>query len=407
MRHALTLTSEPMHFPDVDTLRLCSILASSAFGFVFAVLWLRNRAALHFAIWASSSLLYGGGMVIFGLVPSGSLAMMSIAFGVLALTNVLPLAGVLALEGQRIVRPWMALPILSAAFGHALPSVLALASSSDPPPIWQTIGDASGLMIGIGIPGLVLAFGKGAATSAGRRMAGVAMLCYVPAYMLSIAGEFLILPSAQLVPLLAMLSDQVLLGVLNLGLLAIPVELVQRQLRDAALRDALTGCWNRGGLAKLEPAFHQPGVAVLALDVDRFKQINDCHGHAAGDGVLAFIGSEARDLATGVRGQVVRLGGDEFIILIPGGSKEPASFAELLQERLAAGSVLASVWSVSIGIATRRASDTSLAETIARADGALYQAKHRRRKSPPRRAAGAPIFALATHNRAAASSASR
>jgi hypothetical protein len=45
MRHALTWMSEPMHFPDVDTLRLCSILASSAFGLVFAVLWLRNQAA--------------------------------------------------------------------------------------------------------------------------------------------------------------------------------------------------------------------------------------------------------------------------------------------------------------------------------------------------------------------------
>jgi diguanylate cyclase (GGDEF)-like protein len=218
----------------------------------------------------------------------------------------------------------------------------------------------------------------------------------------------MVLPGTQLIALLAMLSDQVLLGILNLGLLAIPIELAQRQLRDAALRDTLTGCWNRGGLALLARAFLKPGAAVLALDVDRFKQINDRLGHAAGDDVLAFIGAEARDLAQAHDAEVVRLGGDEFVILLPASRVDPSQFATLLQDRLAAGGTIGDALSVSLGIATVRASDLSLSETIARADAALYLVKGTRAKPRARHSLGkAPVLAFVAQNRAAASSASR
>jgi len=397
-----------MTFPDVNTLRLCSILASTAFGIVFATLWLRNRAALHFALWASSSLIYAGGMAALGLLLGGPLVLVCFAYAVLGLTNVLPLAGVLALEGKAPWQLWMVIPIVSAACGHALPALLTQIGWIASKPAWQTMGDATGLMVAMGIPGLVLTFGAGAADSAGRRMAGIALLCYLPAYGLSILGEFLVLPGTQLIALLSMLSDQVLLGVLNLGLLAIPIEQAQRQLRDAALRDPLTGCWNRGGLALLAQAFLKPGAAVLAFDVDRFKQINDRYGHAAGDDVLAFIGSETRDLASAHDAQVVRLGGDEFVILLPMGRHDPSQFADLLQDRLASGGAIGDALSVSLGIATVRASDLSLSETIARADAALYLVKRTKTEPRARHSLGkAPVLTFVTQSRAAASSASR
>ena len=397
-----------MTFPDVNTLRLCSILASTAFGIVFATLWLRNQAALHFALWASSSLIYAGGMAALGFLLGGPLVLVCFAYAVLGLTNVLPLGGVLALEGKPPWQLWMVIPIVSAACGHALPALLTQFGWIAPQPAWQTMGDATGLMVAMGIPGLVLTFGAGAADSAGRRMAGIALLCYLPAYGLSILGEFLVLPGTQLIALLSMLSDQVLLGVLNLGLLAIPIEQAQRQLRDAALRDPLTGCWNRGGLALLAQAFLKPGAAVLAFDVDRFKQINDRYGHAAGDDVLAFIGSETRDLASAHDAQVVRLGGDEFVILLPMGRHDPSQFADLLQDRLASGGAIGDALSVSLGIATVRASDLSLSETIARADAALYLVKRTKTQPLARHSLGkAPVLTFVTQSRAAASSASR
>lgn len=384
-----------MSFPDVTTLALCSILASTAFGFVFTMLWLRNRSAWHFACWAASSLIYGLTLVSLGLMPTGSLALVTALYVLLGLSNVLPFAGVMALEGKPVLRAWMVVPLLTAAIGHALPTLLGMMGWIQPQRVWQTVGDAGGLSIALGLPGALLAFGKGAAASAGRRMAGIAMLGYLPAYMLSIAGEFMVLPGTQLVALMGTLSDQVLLGVLNLGLLAIPVERVQRQLRDIALKDALTGCWNRAGLATLIPSCFIADTSVLALDVDHFKLINDRHGHAAGDEVLSFIGAEAQTLASGFGAQVVRQGGDEFIVLLPGNRIEPGHFATLLQNRLGMRMMRGGAWSISIGIATVRAADRTLDDAIARADVALYQAKARRTQTLHTDASNAPLLSLA------------
>lgn len=385
-----------MSFPDVATLALCSILASTAFGFVFTVLWLRNRSAWHFAYWAASSLIYGLTLLTLGLMPSGSLVLVTMLYALLGLSNVLPAAGVMALEGKPVLRAWMVGPLLAAATGHALPALLSMWGWIQPQRVWQTVGDAGGLSIALGLPGAILAFGSGAAASAGRRMAGIAMLGYLPAYMLSIAGEFMVLPGTQLVALMGTLSDQVLLGVLNLGLLAVPAERVQRQLREIALKDALTGCWNRAGLATLTPACFITGLSVLALDVDHFKLINDRHGHAAGDEVLGFIGAEARTLAIGFGAQVVRQGGDEFIVLLPANLIEPGHFATLLKNRLGTRIMRGGAWSVSIGIATVRAEDRTLDEAIARADVALYRAKASRRPPPMHAgAANAPLLTLA------------
>jgi len=364
-----------MHTPDLDTLRLCSVLASSAFGFVFSVLWLRNRAALHFAMWAASSLIYGGIIAIFGSISPTQIVPVTILFAVLAVTDLLPLAGALQLENRKPCAPWMVLPVLAAACGHAIPAVLVREGLLLSTGAWQTVGDALGLAVGIGVPGFLLAFGPGARRSAGRRMAGAAMLCYLPGYALSIAGAFWVLPRGEWVALLAMLSDQVLLGVLNLGLLAIPAERVHRNLREAAMRDPLTGCWNRAGLHSLEATFGKIGVAVVALDVDHFKLINDRHGHAAGDEVLALIGSEARGLAEAHAGHAVRLGGDEFIVILPASGGEPTGFMATLESRLKARSLLGKGWSVSMGSSQVQAGEKGLSSTMRRADTSLYQAK--------------------------------
>jgi diguanylate cyclase (GGDEF)-like protein len=386
-----------MSFPDVATLRLCSTLASTAFGFVFAVLWLRNRNATHFGLWALSSLIYGLGMLVFALAPDAP-RIAVVLFGLLAFSNMLPLAGVYAMEHKRVVRAWMAIPIFSAVAGHVLPVLLVDAGSIAARGEWQAVGDAVGLAIGIGVPGWALAFGQGARASAGRRLAGAAMLCYLPAYMFSIVGEFWALPGKELVALTAMLSDQILLGILNLGLLAIPVEQVQRQLRDAALKDALTGCWNRAGLTFLTSSYFLPRAAVLALDVDCFKQINDRFGHAAGDEVLAFLGREARLLGAAFDAEVIRQGGDEFIVVLPPGVGEAEHYAALLQDRLATHTALDSPWSVSLGIAMVRGNDASLDDAIARADIALYQAKESSRGQRSLRGTPgiAPLLTLAS-----------
>jgi diguanylate cyclase (GGDEF)-like protein len=367
-----------MQLPDVDTLRFCSILASSAFGLVFTTLWLRNRDDRHFAMWGMSSLFYGAVILAFSLTPPGSPVTITVLYAVLGLTNVLPVAGANMLDGRRSFAIWMAIPILSAALGHAAPLGLAALGWADAHGTMQTLGDALGLAISMALCGLALGFGRAATASTGRRMAGLAMLGYLPAYILSIIVTILALPGAEWVALLAMLSDQVLLGVLNLGLLSIPVEHVQRQLRDAALRDPLTGTWNRAGLDQIGGAFVAEGAAVVALDIDHFKAINDRFGHAAGDEVLVAVGCEACRLSAAYGGEVVRLGGDEFVVLLPPAS-DAQGYAVVLLERLRAQGGAASGWSVSMGIGEVFAGDPSLGDAIRRADASLYEAKARGR----------------------------
>lgn len=394
-----------MTLPDVATLRLCSILASTSFGFVFVVLWLRNRKAIHFAMWGASSLIYGVGILLFALNPHGSLAFYTALYGLLGLTNVMPLAGVRLLEDRPPLRPWMAVCALTPALGHALPVWLLNAGWSQHHHTLQAVGDAGGLSVAIAWPGAMLAFGRGACDSVGRRMAGFAMLGYLPGYMISILGEFLLLPGIESLALTGMLSDQILLGVLNLGLLAIPIERVQKHLREAAFHDALTGCWNRAGLAMLAPSYLHNGAIVIVIDVDHFKQINDRYGHAAGDEVLVRIAQEARDLSAIFGGQAVRLGGDEFVILLPAASESLSPVATVLQHRLSAASMLGLGWSVSLGTAIVGYADASLSEPIARADTALYEAKASRPFNGGEK--GVMFLPLAAQSRAAASSASR
>jgi diguanylate cyclase (GGDEF)-like protein len=101
--------------------------------------------------------------------------------------------------------------------------------------------------------------------------------------------------------------------------------LLRRELEVRASIDALTGCLNRGTvLQMLEDELAEPrpdGTAVVFIDLDRFKFVNDRFGHATGD---AFLRCAAQRLHTAIRQQdrVGRFGGDEFLVICPGVTDE-------------------------------------------------------------------------------------
>jgi diguanylate cyclase (GGDEF)-like protein len=134
---------------------------------------------------------------------------------------------------------------------------------------------------------------------------------------------------------------------------------------------------------------------VAILDLDHFKGINDRHGHAIGDAVLA---QAARSLADACRSHelVARLGGEEFAVLLPAASADAAFAAtERLRAAVAAAASPRGLRvSASAGCASARGREVDPTELMRRADHALYRAKHAGRDRTisgdvPRSAAGA------------------
>lgn len=158
-----------------------------------------------------------------------------------------------------------------------------------------------------------------------------------------------------------------------------------RHLQTVAMSDELTGLPNRRALlAHAEDSLvraRRTGdpVAVLMVDVDHFKRINDGHGHAVGDAVLRHL---AQVLPAGLRGQdrLGRLGGEEFLAVLPGTSLAQArQVAERMRSSVAATPLGqpagALAFTVSIGVAVSGAAAEPFDSLLQRADAALYRAK--------------------------------
>jgi diguanylate cyclase (GGDEF)-like protein len=155
----------------------------------------------------------------------------------------------------------------------------------------------------------------------------------------------------------------------------------QAQLGQLAMRDPLTGLINARGFAdrltqELERNRRYPRpMALLYLDLDDFKVINDTHGHQTGDAVLRLVADAMRSSVR--QSDVVgRLGGDEFAVLMP---ETEAAVADGAAQRLAAS--LRNVFkgtptvTASIGVVACGTVDASTDELLRRADQAMYDAK--------------------------------
>lgn len=149
-------------------------------------------------------------------------------------------------------------------------------------------------------------------------------------------------------------------------------------LARAAATDALTGLPNRrAGEAMIESALAAgKPLALLSIDVDHFKDVNDSHGHEAGDAVLCSL---ARTLAAHVRSSdtVCRWGGEEFLVVLTGPEADEAvRVAGRLRRavRDESGGWLVPV-TVSVGIAWARLGQGTAADVVRRADAAMYRAK--------------------------------
>lgn len=153
------------------------------------------------------------------------------------------------------------------------------------------------------------------------------------------------------------------------------------RLETAANSDPLTGLANRFRFERaLSTSLEKFDTGVLNIDLDGFKEINDAHGHAAGDAVLVHVASALQELA-GQENLVARIGGDEFVVLSPLQSQK--GLDELGQRVLAAAADWTLDWhgsplrvGVSLGAAVETKASCSADELLRRSDFALYAAKN-------------------------------
>jgi len=175
----------------------------------------------------------------------------------------------------------------------------------------------------------------------------------------------------------------------NLRVRNFQLEQLRDQLADIATIDELTGLRNRrGGNQMLEDELSRAKragapLAVIAIDVDCFKQYNDTYGHPSGDRVLQQV-AEVLVSVTGRAGDVaVRMGGEEFLLLSPGTAEvEAMEIAMLVKQRLGAAAIahassaVAPHVTVSLGVVSCVPDiKTTIDEMIEAADKALYESK--------------------------------
>lgn len=223
----------------------------------------------------------------------------------------------------------------------------------------------------------------------GNRQAGFFLLSWVPLLALTMARVVQLVAG---LPLPAWL-EYGLPGSMVWAAVIITVGLADRTLqvrreRDHATRmaqfDPLTGVFNRGAImARLRGMWQAEAksdpLAVLFLDIDHFKQINDTRGHSAGDACLCAV-TEAIRAELGEADRVGRYGGEEFLIVLRGrGATMARQVAERIVARAAAlrvpvGEHLVAL-TVSIGVAVRDTEVNGVDELVGFADAAQYRAK--------------------------------
>jgi diguanylate cyclase (GGDEF)-like protein len=175
-------------------------------------------------------------------------------------------------------------------------------------------------------------------------------------------------------------SIVIIIGLTGIGSLSLTLNQarVANRHRHEAMTDALTGLMNRRAFMQNPMDRVPPGTALIVMDLDHFKAINDRFGHDSGDRVLkAFAGLILESIDT--NDLAARIGGEEFCILLPNASRSASAItAEMIRSKLekthiAAGSASIQT-TVSGGIAYSRGGE-AIQSLLKRADEALYEAK--------------------------------
>ncbi len=179
--------------------------------------------------------------------------------------------------------------------------------------------------------------------------------------------------------LIFLAAPAVMIPLATVSYIMLASEKLNRELEFMTQHDDLTGCLNKKAiLSELEREAiranrYQHALSIMVIDIDDFKNINDVHGHLAGDRVLIDFTQKTKEAIRRID-LLGRFGGDEFVVVMP---EISAQQAMLLADRLHEAAALSSPvsWTVSIGVSEWRGVGDTLDDLFARADQSLYASK--------------------------------
>jgi len=373
---------------DVNTLFLVTMYVEAILGLLLLFAWIQNSQIRAVAWWGCAHLLRAGSIALFGMYGSVSGAIsIDLANMILFLSFAVTWSGARVFDGQRV-----------------LPMYLLAG-----PAIWVIVAHLSGIGGGLEVrallaSGIITTYTWLTAYEFWRGRSEPLVSRWPAIFMLFAHGSLFLLrtPLAAMLPWspmnqvfesvwLTALSFEALLFTIAIAfiLLAMAKERTEYRHRTAAMVDPLTGIANRRSflndgaeLAKRHAAGPRPS-AVLLLDLDHFKSINDRFGHAVGDRVLQVFADTAR---ANVRSAdlVGRLGGEEFAAVLYDVSREKAvALAERVRSAFAEAATEVDgrpvSATVSIGMVVTEDQPLDVAALLGQADEALYYAKERGR----------------------------
>ena len=373
---------------DVNTLFLVTIYVEAILGLLLLFAWMQNSQIRAVAWWGCAHLLRAGSVVLFGMYGSVSGAIsIDLANMILFLSFAVTWTGARVFDGRRV-----------------LPLYLFAG-----PVCWVIVAHLSGVGGGLELrallaSGIITAYTWLTAYEFWRGRGEPLVSRWPAIFMLFAHGSLFLLrtPLAAMLPWspmnqvfesvwLTVLSFEALLFTIAIAfiLLAMAKERTEFRHRTAAMVDPLTGIANRRSflndgneLAKRHAANPRPS-AVLLLDLDHFKSINDRFGHAIGDRVLQVFADTAR---ANVRSAdlIGRLGGEEFAAVLYDVSREKAvALAERVRSAFAEAATEVDgrpvSATVSIGMVVNEDQPLDVPALLGQADEALYYAKERGR----------------------------
>jgi diguanylate cyclase (GGDEF)-like protein len=373
---------------DVNTLFMVAIYVEALLGLLLLFAWVQNIQIRAVAWWGCAHLMRSGSIVLFGLYGEVSdLISIDLANAILFLSFGVTWTGARVFDNRPPLPAYLLVGPLTWFFASHVPAFtltldlrVLLSCGIIASYTWLTAyefwcGRSEPLVSRW--PAIFLLFAHGSLFLLRTPLAG--MLPWLPAA--SMVGSVWLI----------VMTFEALLFTISIAfiLLAMAKERSEYRLRTVAMVDSLTGIANRRAflqdgaeLAKRHASNPCP-AAILLIDLDHFKSINDRFGHAVGDRVLQIFARTAQENVK-APDLIGRLGGEEFaVVLYDVGQERAAARAELIRTAFAEAADEVDGYPVaatlSIGMVFYRGPELDLPELLIQADEALYDAKERGR----------------------------